>query len=192
LRVPLPAARSLRIRFPESAGGAPHQVDEVTADDPSGLLRESSAIMSLPRNVLVPVDLDDSSAQVLDYAVALATKLGATLHALHVVPWPLLGAEIPIGVTETAMDDIMRGKREAFDQLVAAHTAELALGSTLLKTGDARTAILAAAAELGADLIVMGTHGRRGVSRLVLGSVAESVARTAPCPVLLVRSGLAT
>jgi len=43
------------------------------------------------------------------------------------------------------------------------------------------------AAEIGADLIVMGTHGRRGVSRLLLGSVAESVARTAPCPVLLVR-----
>jgi nucleotide-binding universal stress UspA family protein len=61
----------------------------------------------------------------------------------------------------------------------------------MLRKGDARTAILAFAEELHPDLIVMGTHGRRGVSRLVLGSVAESVARTAPCPVLLVRSGLA-
>jgi nucleotide-binding universal stress UspA family protein len=147
--------------------------------------------MSLPRNILVPIDLDDSAAQVLDYAVALAAKLDAKLHALHVVPWPLLGAEVPIAVTEASMDDILKGKQQAFDDLIAAHTAKLSLGSAMLKTGDARTAILAAAVELRADLIVMGTHGRRGVSRLVLGSVAESVARTAPCPVLLVRSGLA-
>jgi len=146
--------------------------------------------MRLPRNIVVPIDLDDSAAQVLDYAVALAVKLDAKLHVLHVVPWPLLGAEVPIAVTETAMDEMMARKQQAFDPLVAAHTAKLPLGSAMLKTGDARTAILAAAEELHADLIVMGTHGRRGVSRLVLGSVAESVARTAPCPVLLVRAAL--
>jgi len=156
----------------------------------SGALREPSAVMSLPRNIVVPIDLDDSAAQVLAYAVALAAKLDAKLHVLHVVPWPLLGAEIPIAVTDTAMDEIMARKAQSFDDLIAARTAKLPLGSAKLKTGDARTAILTAAEELRADLIVMGTHGRRGVSRLVLGSVAESVARTAPCPVLLVRSGL--
>jgi nucleotide-binding universal stress UspA family protein len=147
--------------------------------------------MSLPRNILVPIDLDDAAAHVLDYAVALAAKLDAKLHVLHIVPWPLLGAEVPVAMTETAMAEMMGRERKNFDELVAAHTAELPVGSAMLKTGDARTAILAVAEELRADLIVMGTHGRRGVSRLVLGSVAESVARTAPCPVLLVRSGLA-
>jgi universal stress protein A len=147
--------------------------------------------MNPPRNILVPIDLDDCAAHVLDYAVALATKLDAELHVLHIVPWPLLGAEVPIAVTGTAMDDIMKHKQQAFDQLVAAHTVTPGLGSAMLRKGDARTAILAFAEELHPDLIVMGTHGRRGVSRLVLGSVAESVARTAPCPVLLVRSGLA-
>jgi nucleotide-binding universal stress UspA family protein len=147
--------------------------------------------MSLPRNILVPIDLDDSAAQVLDYAVALAAKLDAKLHVLHAVPWPLLGAEVPIAVTETAMDDIMKHEQKAFDDLVAAHTSRLPPASAALTKGDARTAILTAAQELRADLIVIGTHGRRGVSRLVLGSVAESVARTAPCPVLFVRSGLA-
>ena len=146
--------------------------------------------MSLPRNILVPIDLEDSAAQVLDYVVALAAKLDASLHVLHVVPWPLLGAEVPIAVTETAMDDIMKHKQKVFDELVAAHANKVPLGAAMLKKGDARTAILAVAEELGPDLIVMGTHGRRGVSRLVLGSVAESVARAAPCPVLLVRSGL--
>lgn len=148
--------------------------------------------MSLPRNILVPIDLDDSAEQVVDYAVALAAKLDAKLHVLHVVPWPLLGAEVPITVTETAMDEIMARKKQALEELVAPHSAKLPLGTALRKTGDARTAIVTVAEELRADLIVMGTHGRRGVSRLVLGSVAESVARTAPCPVLLVRSGLAT
>lgn len=147
--------------------------------------------MSVPRNILVPIDLEDSATQVLDYAVALAARLDARLHALHVVPWPLLGAEVPIAVTETAMDDLVKGKQQALDALVATHAARPPLYSAMLKKGDARTAILAAAEELRADLIVMGTHGRRGVSRLVLGSVAESVLRTAPCPVLLVRSGLA-
>lgn len=147
--------------------------------------------MTLPHCILVPIDLDDSAAQVLDYAVALAAKLGATLHVLHVVPWPLLGADVPVAITGTAMDEMMGRERQAFDELVATHTAKLPLGSATVKTGDARTAILAAAEEHRVDLIAMGTHGRRGVSRLVLGSVAESVARAAPCPVLLVRSGLA-
>lgn len=147
--------------------------------------------MSVPRNILVPIDLDDSAALVLDYAVALATKLDARLHVLHNVPWPLLGAEIPVAVSETAMDEILARKQKVFDEFIAAHKGKLPLASATLKTGDARTVIIAAAEELHADLIVMGTHGRRGVSRLVLGSVAESVVRTAPCPVLLVRSGLA-
>jgi universal stress protein A len=147
--------------------------------------------MSIPRNILVPIDLDDSATQVLEYAVALATRLDAKLHVLHVVPWPLMGAEVPIAVTGTAMDDIMAREQTVFNDIVAAYTTKPPLASAMLKTGDARTSILTAADELHVDLVVMGTHGRRGVSRLVLGSVAESVARAAPCPVLLVRSGLA-
>jgi universal stress protein A len=154
-----------------------------------GPLREYLAVMTLPRNILVPIDLDDSAAQVLDYAVALAGKLDAKLHVLHAVPWPLLGAEVPAAITKSSMDELMARERKAFDELVAAHTAKLPPGSATLETGDARAAILALAAALHADLIVMGTHGRRGMSRLVLGSVAESVTRAAPCPVLLVRSG---
>jgi universal stress protein A len=147
--------------------------------------------MTIPRNILVPIALDESAPQVLDYAVALATRLDARLHVVHVVPWPLLGAEIPITVTETAMDEVMADKQELLDRLLAPYAAKPPLASAALRKGDARTVIVAVAQELRADLIAMGTHGRRGVSRLVLGSVAESVARAAPCPVLLIRSGLA-
>ena len=60
----------------------------------------------------------------------------------------------------------------------------------MLRTGDARDVIIRACEEINADLIVMGTHGRRGVSRALLGSVAESIVRTAPCPVLTIRKAL--
>ena len=62
------------------------------------------------------------------------------------------------------------------------------IGQAVLRTGDARDSIIQAAEELHADLIVMGTHGRRGVSRALLGSIAETVVRSAPCPVLTVRN----
>jgi nucleotide-binding universal stress UspA family protein len=62
-------------------------------------------------------------------------------------------------------------------------------GAPIIEAADPRDLILAAAARVDADLIVMGTHGRRGLSRFVLGSVAEDVVRRSPCPVLAVRSG---
>jgi nucleotide-binding universal stress UspA family protein len=145
--------------------------------------------MKLPRNILVPIDLGDHATQVLAYAVALAAKLDAKIHILHAVDWPLLGAEIPIAVSDKAMDEIVAQHRQDLDQLVATHASKAPLGSVELKIGDPRTLIMQTAEQHGVDLIVMGTHGRRGVSRLLLGSVAEHVARTAPCPVLLLRSG---
>ena len=147
--------------------------------------------MTLPRTILVPIDLGDHATEVLDYAVALAARLDAKLHLLNVVPLPLLGSEIPITVTETAVDEIIAQRRQDLDRLAASYAGKAAFASVELKTGDPRTAIDTLAAELHADLIIMGTHGRRGVSRLLIGSVAEQIVRTAPCPVLLVRSGTA-
>jgi nucleotide-binding universal stress UspA family protein len=147
--------------------------------------------MALPHNILVPIDLGDHTAEVLDYAVGLAGRLDAKLHVLHTVPLPLLGAEIPIMVSETAIDDLIATRRQDLNRIASSYAGKCAFASVELKTGDPRTVIGAAAVQLQIDLIVMGTHGRRGVSRLLIGSVAEQVARVAPCPVLLVRSGTA-
>lgn len=147
--------------------------------------------MSLPRTILVAVDLGEHAKEVLDYATELAAKLGARAHALHCVDWPLLGAELPTVVSDAAMEEIKQRKRQQLADLAAGYPGVLPAGAAMLREGDPRTVILATAAELGTDLIVMGTHGRRGLSRWMLGSVAESVARTASCPVLLVRVGLA-
>ena len=143
--------------------------------------------MNLPRNILAPTDFSESAEHALDYAVALAGKLDAKIHLLNVLVLLPLGPELAIAMSSSKVDEFTKDSQKALDRLVAARSGKAVFGPTLQKSGDARTLIDATATELGADLIVMGTHGRRGVSRLLLGSVAESVARTAPCPVLLVR-----
>ncbi len=145
--------------------------------------------MNLPRNILVPVELGSHAAPVLDYAVALAAKLDAKLHLLHVASRPLIGSEVSIAVAETAMGDLMAQWQQQLDLLVAARASKAPFAPTMLRVGDPANVIVEVANELHADLLVMGTHGRRGVARLLLGSVAESVARSSDCPVLLLREG---
>jgi nucleotide-binding universal stress UspA family protein len=148
--------------------------------------------MTLPRTILVPIDLGDHTTEVLDYAVGLAGRLDAKLHVLHTLSFPVIGAEVPVAISDSAIDDLVATRRRELDRTATSYAGKCAFASVELKTGDPRLVIQETAVQLRADLIVMGTHGRRGVSRLLLGSVAEEVARTAPCPVLLVRSGTAT
>ncbi|HTR50371.1 MAG TPA: universal stress protein [Kofleriaceae bacterium] len=143
--------------------------------------------MKLPKTILVPTDFSPNAEQALDYAVALAAKLDAKVHVLNVIGAPMLGAELGLVVTQSMIDDLLRDNRAALDKAIAARVGKAAFGPAHLEVGDVRSVIERVRSELGADLIVMGTQGRRGVKRLLLGSVAESVARTAACPVLLVR-----
>lgn len=143
--------------------------------------------MNLPKNILVPIDFSENAEAALDYAVALAGKLDAKVHLLNVIGTQMFGAEYGIAVTPTMIDDILHGNQKELERLAAARAGKAAFGPAQLEFGDPRAVIDQTASKLGADLIVMGTHGRRGVKRLLLGSVAESVVRTAPCPVLLVR-----
>ena len=144
--------------------------------------------MTTPRTILVPIDLADHPREVLDYAAALADKLDARLHVRHAVTTPLIGAELPAVVTDQAMSDIIADRRTELEMLIAVHAGKARIASAEVETGEPHAVIIESAERLHADLILMGTHGRRGVSRLLLGSIAERVARTAPCPVLLVRA----
>lgn len=140
----------------------------------------------LPKNILVPTDLGEGSEQVLAYACELARPLGATVHLLNVIGIPSLGVpELGVALTATVIDQLVVDNQTALDKLAATCTAPL--GQVVIKSGDALDMINQAAGELGIDLIVMGTHGRRGLSRALLGSVAETVVRSAPCAVLTVR-----
>lgn len=142
--------------------------------------------MNLPKTILVATDFSECAEQALDYAVALADKLGAKIHLLNVIGIPAMGIpEVGIAVTNTLIESTVQTHSARLDKLASRRTS----GSieTVLRTGDARDLIIDVARETGADLIVMGTHGRRGVRRALIGSIAESVVRTAPCPVLTIR-----
>jgi nucleotide-binding universal stress UspA family protein len=142
--------------------------------------------MKLPTRILVPTDFSDHATSALDYAVALAHKLDATVFVLNAMS--LQFAEYPIEVTSDMIDGIMRSNTIEVERLIAARKGQCAFGAPIYDVGDARLVIEQAATKIGADLIVMGTHGRRGIARMLLGSVAESIVRTATCPVLLVHA----
>lgn len=145
--------------------------------------------MNLPRNILVPVDFSDSSEHALDYAVELAGKLDAKVHLLNVIGIPALGVpELGLALAAPVIDDVVKGNQAALDKLADSRRKLASIGEVTLRVGDARDLILQVCEEIHADLIVMGTHGRRGVMRALLGSVAENVVRTAPCPVLTIRA----
>ena len=149
--------------------------------------------MSLPTNILVPIDFSKGASRALDLAIDLGAKLGAKVTALHVYELPAVG--IPDGVFSPPPDlaaQIYASTQKGLEAAVEERKSEakkrgIELGS-MMKTGEARATILAAAKEIGADLVVMGTHGRRGLVHVLLGSVAEYVVRTSPIPVLTVRS----
>jgi nucleotide-binding universal stress UspA family protein len=137
-------------------------------------------------HILCPVDFSDFSRHALDHAVALARQHSARLTALYVVPpvqttYPAigLGAYVPYAYT---IDDLKEFQR-ALERFVADVGYPVAAVSVEALVVDE---ILKRAAELPADLIVMGTHGRSGFDRLLLGSVAERVLAKAPCPVLTI------
>jgi nucleotide-binding universal stress UspA family protein len=142
--------------------------------------------MNLPKTILVATDFSESAGRAFDYAAALAEKLGAKLRLLHVISVPMIGVpEIGVAVIASTMESTVQTSQAELDRLAAQYGP--ARVETLLRTGDARDVIVDAAKELGVELIVMGTHGRRGVRRALIGSIAEGVLRTAPCPVLTIR-----
>lgn len=138
-----------------------------------------------PHDILVPIDFSAGAENALDYACTLATALDATVHLVNA-----LGAGLPelnAAITDAMIETMRRSAIAELEKLAAARTP-VRFGKVMVQDGEARDAIIETAANLRPDLIVIGSHGRRGVSRLVLGSVAEAVVRRAPCPVLVVRS----
>jgi nucleotide-binding universal stress UspA family protein len=132
--------------------------------------------------VLHPTDFSDHSAFAASLAGALARDYGARLVVLHVAQFPPAFAGegmVPVGEAD------LRAEGAARLNALPAPRADVR-AERRLEVGDPATEILRVAAELPADLIVMGTHGRTGLGRLLLGSVAELVVRRAACPVLTV------
>ena len=136
--------------------------------------------------ILCPVDFSDPSRRALHYAAALASREGAVLHVLYVVPAAMpLPVPILMLAARPAVVDVKAGAAEALDAFVA-RAALPRRPITIVRDGPPVDAILACAAELAADLIVLGSHGRDGLGHLLFGSTAERVLHKAPCPTLVV------
>lgn len=139
--------------------------------------------------ILCPIDFDPNSVNALAHAAALAANSGATLyllHVLHINPLTTQGAAQGYAGKDFYDSQIehARGRLEQCAQNIPAGVKlELAV-----EIGEPGNLIIAAQQRLGADLVVMATHGRRGLKHLVLGSIAERVVRESTVPVLTVRA----
>jgi nucleotide-binding universal stress UspA family protein len=140
------------------------------------------------KTILVPTDFSECSEAAVKYGAALANTFGATLHLLNVVqdpymlPWSADSFAAPVG------DMLADWEAQAKIRLAESIPA-IAAANTVVTTrvGSPSTEIVRYAAQHRVDLIVLGTHGRGPLGHILLGSVAERVVRTAPCPVLTVR-----
>ncbi len=141
--------------------------------------------------ILVPVDGSQASAAGLAEAIKIAKNQGSELRLVHVVNDLILDYGYGSGVyVDDAIEVLRKAGRNVLDAAEATTRREgIETTSALLESvgGRAADVILAEAKTCSADLIVMGTHGRRGVARLVMGSDAEAVVRASSIPVLLVR-----
>jgi len=145
--------------------------------------------MSNVTRILVPTDFSEPADAALDYAVDLSKTFGAQISLVHVFD-EITGATL-------SFDQYMPLSAETRDEILKAVRGRLAERversgrpdvTTDILVGATARAIVDAARNHHADLIVMGTHGRLGIAHLLLGSVAERVVRTAECPVLTVRA----
>ena len=137
------------------------------------------------KNILFPIDFSESSTKIIPYVITMARAFQGRVHLLYVVrdfkyltsfhvPHPSLD-RLENEVLENAKKMILRVGEENFDSF-----------STRVLTGDAAAMILHYAQTENIDLVVMGTHGRKGLDRTLFGSVAENVVKNAPVPVMVI------
>ncbi|MDN3515318.1 MAG: universal stress protein [Candidatus Brocadia sp.] len=144
--------------------------------------------MIVLKKILCPVDHSECSYLALKYAISLALKDEAKLYLMHVIDTRLYDTEIykfsPYKLDEIDVSKIRTNLMESLPE----GTTDVLEVETIVVKGVPFHEIINAATEIGADIIVLGTHGRTGLSHVVMGSVAEKVVRKATCPVLTVRT----
>jgi universal stress protein A len=136
------------------------------------------------KKILLPVDFSTAGEAALKMATMLARDSGATLIVLHVEEPPMAygGGELYYGLTDPDRSELTRMLHE-----VKPTDASIPVVYRLV-TGDPAMSVVQAAEEEGADFIVVGSHGRTGLGRLLMGSVAEAIVRHAKCPVVTVKA----
>lgn len=138
--------------------------------------------MKPPKRILCPFDFSDGSERALEHAVSLAERVGASVHLLHVVPIPTEFAP-PMVAVSVATNDQLERALESLQRVARPYEKRAPVTCEVLR-GIPADEIAQVPGD--ADMVVMGTHGRSGWKRWVLGSVTENVIRAAEVPVLAV------
>jgi nucleotide-binding universal stress UspA family protein len=139
------------------------------------------------RRILVATDFSEASGAALRLAADLARESGGDLTVQHTCEVPLYAYSEMAMAPVDLLEPVIAVARQKLDDEVAALRGRCPGVRGILKVGVPWEEVLAAAAEVAADLVVVGTHGRRGVTHALLGSVAEKVVRLSTVPVLTVR-----
>lgn len=141
------------------------------------------------KNILVATDLADTSERVHQYAIELANKLGAKITLLHVFSLPIYnfpdGTFVPTAEVAAQVSDAARRHLDATTARLKEQGIDVA---AVLRSGAPADEIQSVAKEIGADLIIMGTHGRGALGRALLGSTANAIIRTSNTPVITIRT----
>ena len=141
--------------------------------------------MAFPyKTILCPVDFDENSLAALDKAVEIARHFGSSVVLVHVLPLVLALGELP---PPAALYEDQEKDAQAKLAEIAKQKLTGLKYHALVYTGDVIAGILQAQGRHQTDLLVMATHGRRGLARMFLGSVTEAIVRKATCPVLTIR-----
>ncbi|HEV3192443.1 MAG TPA: universal stress protein [Polyangiaceae bacterium] len=140
------------------------------------------------RRILVPTDFTETSDRALDWAMGIAARVGASVTVMHSYEIPIVGfPDGAIVATPEIATRIADASRAALESTVDQRRGRGVPLDSVLREGVAWEEINAVADAIDADLVVIGTHGRRGLARALLGSVAENVIRTAHRPIVTIR-----
>ena len=142
------------------------------------------------KNILVATDFSEPSAVALNYGRDLARSYDATLHVVHVIEnlLALHGPEIGLAYADVERNIEAAVRRDLDAAIASSGHEKLDVRATITRASNVSRAITEYAKQNAIDLIIVGTHGRNAFHRFLIGSVAERVMRTAPCPVLTVRA----
>ncbi|MGB0131331.1 universal stress protein [Chlorobium sp.] len=139
------------------------------------------------RTILCPVDFSDASRKAVRYAHEFAVSMGAAMFLLNVVEPRPMAVDLSLNYIPLE-EDLEKAAEADLDALKNELLREGLKVESSVEIGNPSDVILEKAAELDVNLVIMGSHGKKGLSRLIMGSVAETVVRKADCPVLIVKS----
>lgn len=167
---------------PQERGGGPDPREN------SGPPRQLSRPPRLER-ILVAVDFSESSKAALDYAVAVASRFGASLQLVHAVEPCIYPEDLAAGISVEEIDARWtQRKKDELEAFRAAAVKEGAAATMVVIRGSPWAQVVETAKSWNADLIVIGTRGLTGLKHMLMGSTAERVVRHATCPVLVVHA----